>query len=441
VIRAYPWIVVGILALANVSAHIDRQILSLLVAPIRRDLEISDTQMSLLQGLAFALFYMILGVPIGRLADTRSRRAIIGWGIAVWSLMTATCGIARTYTQLLLARVGVGIGEAALAPPAISLIADYFPRERLGLANGVYGIGVYFGSGLAYLLGGQVVQLVSDVRPWQVPLIGEMRPWQMVFLVVGLPGLMIALLMLLVREPARRGSTHAAPSPLALASVIEYLARQRRVYAALFFGYSASIMVNYGTAAWLPSFLSRVHGWEPGRIGLYMGGATMTFGVLGVLAGGKIGDVWTARGRADGKLRVGIVAAAGMLATTIPLYLTTSDALVIALLVPLNVFAAMPFGAATAALSEVTPNEMRAQMTALYFLVSSLVGFTLGPTAVAAATDYVFGSDQAVGRSLLLVSAVGLTAAAALLTAGLSSFRAALSDAQPPRPLPLATPP
>ena len=200
---AYAWYVVAVLMLAYVCSFVDRQVLALMVPAVRRDLGISDTQMSLLMGLSFALFYSILGLPIGRLADRSSRRRIIVWGIAVWSVMTALCGAARNYWQLFLARMGVGVGEAALSPPAYSLIADYFPKDRLGTAIGVYSLGIYLGSGLAMMLGGWVTGRVAAAAMWTLPLIGEVRPWQAVFFVIGLPGLLLALWVGTLREPAR----------------------------------------------------------------------------------------------------------------------------------------------------------------------------------------------------------------------------------------------
>jgi MFS family permease len=408
------WYAVFILTIASVSSNIDRQIMSLLVGPIERDLGISDTQMSLLLGISFAIFYTILGFPIGRLADTRSRRAIMGWGIAAWSVMTAACGLARNYGQLLLARVGVGVGEASLGPPSLSFLADSFPRERMATAASVFGVGVFLGSGAAYLIGGQVVDAVSGPGAWTLPLLGSIRPWQTVFLVVGLPGVLIALLMLTVREPRRRGATRSGKA-VPIGEIVTYLRAHAGTFVSHTFGYSLFVMVNYGTAAWLPSYLGRVHGWAPGRIGLYMGGATMTFGVLGIILGGRAADAMLRRGMSDAKLRVGVIAAAGALASAIPLYLVRTDAWVIALLVPLNVFSAFPFGAAQAGLQEMTPSAMRAQVTALWLFVSNLVGFTLGPTAVAAATDFLFRSEGAVGSSILLVAAVGLSLAMVLL--------------------------
>src|ERR1043166_103231 len=181
---AYAWYVVGVLTIANVAGFVDRLILSLLVKPIKSDLAIPDTQMSLLMGLSFSVFYTVLGLPIGRLADRANRRNIMGIGVAVWSAMTALCGVAGSYSRLLLTRIGVGVGEATLTPPATSLLADYFPRETLGSAMSVMWAGVFLGSGLAYVVGGSVVA-AAEAHPIVWPIVGAVRPWQSVFFVVG----------------------------------------------------------------------------------------------------------------------------------------------------------------------------------------------------------------------------------------------------------------
>jgi MFS family permease len=201
----YAWYVVAVLTLAYVVSFIDRQILGLLVEPIQRDLGIGEKQISLLMGLTFAVFYTLFGVPLGRLADTRSRRTIIAAGIGVWSLMTAGCGLAKHFWQLALFRVGVGVGEAALSPSAYSLIADYFRPERRSTAMSVYSMGIFVGSGLAFIVGGMVAQFSAAQESYVLPLIGGIRSWQLVFLIVGFPGLAVALLLYTIREPTRKG--------------------------------------------------------------------------------------------------------------------------------------------------------------------------------------------------------------------------------------------
>ena len=198
---AYAWYVVCILTIAYMFSFLDRQILALLVEPIRADLNISDTQMSLLQGLAFGIFYTLLGIPIGRLADRRSRRSIIAIGISIWCVMTAACGLAKNFGQLFLARVGIGIGEATLNPSAYSLISDYFPREKRARPMSFYNMGVSLGAGTAMVLGGQIISWVFSQPQPVLPLVGTLFHWQVVFIMVGLPGLLIAFLMVTVREP------------------------------------------------------------------------------------------------------------------------------------------------------------------------------------------------------------------------------------------------
>ena len=185
-------------------SFVDRQILSLLVGPIKHDLRISDTQMGLLLGFAFAIFYTFAGLPIGRLVDTHGRRNLIGVGIFLWSIMTALCSAARSYWTLFLARIGVGVGEATLSPAAFSLISDYFPAEKLGLAISVYTMGIFFGSGVALAIGGTVVDSVMHMPALHVPILGTIATWRLSFLLVGIPGILIGLLVYTVREPLRK---------------------------------------------------------------------------------------------------------------------------------------------------------------------------------------------------------------------------------------------
>ena len=419
----YAWYVVGVLTLANVGGFVDRLILSLLVAPIRRDLGISDTQMSLLMGLAFSVFYTILGLPIGWLADRANRRAIMGWGVAVWSVMTAACGVAGSYARLLVTRVGVGVGEATLAPTATSFLADYFPPERLGSAMSVYSMGVFIGSGLAYVIGGAVVAFLDAQGRVVLPLVGAVHPWQTAFFVVGIPGLLVALLFLTVREPPRAPGSYGAST----AELFAYVKRNLRAFTGNSLGFSLSAMVNYGIAAWLATFLIRRYGWDAGRAGTVQGVLTMTVGVAGVLAGGWVSDRYARRGLADGPLRVGVIGAAGMLVSATAYPFMPSAWLAVAWLVPVNFFAAFPWGAANAAAAAIVPARMRAQGAALYFFVLSLVSSTLGPTVVAVLTDYVFRADSAVGWSLAVTNVVGMAAAILLFIWGMPAYRRTLA--------------
>lgn len=416
---AYAWFVVAVLLLAYISSFIDRQILSLMVAPIRRDLGLSDTQMSLLMGLSFAILYTLLGLPVGRMADARSRRGIMAVGVAVWSVFTATCGLARNFTQLFLARVGVGVGEAALSPAAYSMLADYFPKERQGRALSAYVSGIYIGGGLALIIGGFVIKALSGAETWNVPLVGAMHPWQTVFFVIGLPGLLIALLVLAVREPVRRAAT---AEPLPMGEVARYVRDNLRTFTAHHFGIAMISFAAYGANAWIPSIFVRQYGWSLPRIGTTFGLFIMVFGTAGIYAGGWFADRALRNGKVDGKLTTCLIGAVGMLACGAVFSLSGSSTAAIVIAAPFNFFAAFPYGAAAAAVAEVAPNRMRAQLSATYLFVVNLIGLGLGPTAVALVTDKVFHDDRMVGYSLGITMSVSLTIAALLLAWGRPAY-------------------
>ncbi|HEX6048885.1 MAG TPA: MFS transporter [Gemmatimonadaceae bacterium] len=414
---------VAVLTLANASAFIDRQILGLLVAPIRRDLGIGDAEMGVLYGLAFAAFYTLLGLPIARLADRGSRRFIIGVGIAVWSVMTALSGFATTYGELLLARFGVGIGEAALAAPAASLLTDYFPSSRRATAISVYSLGIYLGAGLANLVGGAVIARLGEDATVILPLVGSIRAWQAVFVVVGVPGLLIAALMATVGEPTRREVGRTDATGHSVRDVFAYIRDNTRTFVSHNLGYALLALVNYGTAAWLPTHLIRTFGWSAAEAGITLGTLTITVGVAGIIVGGRVADAMLARGRTDAKLRVGIIASFANLVFGLIYTLAPTAAIAVAALVPFNFFASFAFGAAVAAVQEIVPNRMRAQAAALYVTVTTLVGLGLGPSIVGVLTEQVFGTDSAVRYSLAVLTVAGLVASAALLAIGLAPYR------------------
>jgi MFS family permease len=414
------WYIVAVLTLANVSGFVDRQILALLVEPIKRDLGVTDTQVSLLMGLSFAVFYSVLGVPIGRLADRRSRRAIVAIGAALWSGLTALSGLARSFGQLFALRVGVGVGEATLGPSAVSLIADAFPRERRGSAMSVYMLGTFLGSGIAYALGAWVVGLAAAQEAWSLPLVGEVRPWQSVFFVVGLPGLVIAALAMTMREPARSAARTAA---IPMREVLDYFRCHARTMLTLSFGFACSAAVNYGIGAWLATFFVRTHGWTATEAGTLQGALTMTVGVLGTLLGGWLTDRGVRAGRVDAPVTVGLVAAVGMLVTAGAYPLVSSATAAAVLLVPVNLFAAMPWGAANAAVAEALPARMRGQGSAVYFLVVNLFAGAFGPTAVALLTDRVFGDPAALRWSLAVCTVAGMTITIVLLGIARGAYR------------------
>lgn len=418
------WYTVGVLTVAYVFSFIDRSILTLLVGPIRADLGISDTQISLLHGLAFAIFYTLLGIPIASLADRRNRRNIIVVGVAFWSLATAACGLTRNFWQLFLARIGVGVGEAALSPAAYSMIADSFPPEKLGRALSVYTLGAVAGIGFALIIGGAVIGSVATASDTILPLVGAVRPWQLVFFIVGLPGLLVALWILTLREPERRLPVAMAAEGSGLKPLRQYMRRNWQSYAAHLAGFALLGIVLNSLTAWTPSHFIRSFGQSPGQAGFWLGTLIAIFGTSGIIAGGWWSDRGQRLGRPDGPMRVGVISAAGSLLFGVAAPLAGSLDLALALYAPLIFFSTFAYGAAPAAVQMMTPAPMRAVASAIYLFFLNFVGMGLGPLMTAAVTDYVFRSDLAVGRSLALVVGVSAALSALLLAWGCRHFRA-----------------
>lgn len=422
----YPWYVVGVLTLFAVSGNIDQQILSLLVRPMERDLGITDSQVAYLGGFAFALFFTVLGLPIARLADRTSRRNVMAGGAALWSVFTSLCTAARTFPALFLMRMGVGIGEASLNAPAASLIADYFSRERFAGAMSVLSAGIFIGSGAGYAIGGYIVGKTGNVAAITVPVLGTIHPWQLVFLAVGLPGFVVALLILTIREP-RRERIASAPVP-AFSTLIAHVVKHRRTFITQSLGFAMSSSVNFALVLWIPALFIRRFAWNEAQAGQLQGVLTIVIGPIGVLAGGWLANMLTRRGVTDAPLRVGMIGALGMLvsATAFPLAPTATAAGW--WLAVVNLFAAMPWGAANAAAAEIVPPALRAQGVALYVLVVFLFSRSIGPASVGWLNDYVFHDPMAIGRSLAIVNIVGMTSAIALFTLGLASFRRTIAE-------------
>ena len=417
----YAWYLVGVLCVAYTLSFVDRMILALLVEPIKRDLGISDTQVGLLHGFAFAIFYTTLGVPIARLADRTDRRRLIAAGIAFWSVMTALCGLARGFWELFLARIGVGVGEASLSPAAFSMLADAFPADRLGRALGVYSSAIFAGAGIALLVGGGVAAAAASAAAVHLPLVGAVQPWQLTFIVVGAPGLLVALWVLSLREPPRRGVAIAARQE-PLAAVFGWMRRHARAYGCHFAGFALLALVFNATIAWLPSVFVRVHGWSSGQAAFWIGSLLLVCGTTGIVAGGFAADAWRRRGKPDGSMRVGLTSALGVLPFAAAVPAAASPWMAVALLGPLLFFSAFAFGAAAAGLQWLTPPAMRAQVSALFLFVNNLVGIGAGPVAVALLTDRVFGAPESVGMSLAIVGAVAAALAAVVQWAGIRAF-------------------
>jgi MFS family permease len=429
--RIYPWIVIAILVAILTCNYLDRTILALIIQPLRADLKISDTEVSLIGGLAFSVVYTLAGIPLGRVADLWSRSGLIAIGVGVWSLLTAICGLTSSFWQLFIARMGFGIGEATMTPSAYSLVSDYFPRERLPRAMSVYALGIPIGQGVALAFGGWLIHTLTVVAPSvSLPIIGALRPWQMVFLVIGLPGILLVLPALAIREPVRQGlrRENVQGTP-AVGDVARYLFSHIRVYGSLFAGVALQTWFSLGAAYWVPTFLVRAHGYTIQEAGLVLGICTVIFGIAGVLSAGWLASTFLKHGRRDAPLLVGMCYSAGLLTCGVLGCLLPSELISVALVSALAFFQnTWTPSVGSAALQMITPNRMRGQMSAVYSLVAVIIGGSLGPTSIGVVTDYVFRRDSAVGLSIAVVGAIVLPLSIAILHAGRKPFRHAIED-------------
>lgn len=409
---------VALLLAIYVVAFVDRQVLALLVQPIRADLEISDTQMSLLLGASFAIFYTLLGLPLSTLADRWSRRGTIGIGLVAWSAMTVACGLSQSYTQLFLARVGVGVGEAALSPAAYSWIAATFPAERRASAISAYSMGIYLGSGLAFVAGGAVISLAQSSTPVELPGFGALKPWQSALVLAGSCGAALAPLVLTLREPrAPIASAHARVES-SWRELASWLGARRRLLGAHHFGFALLSLSGYAVNLWIPSVLERSHGWSRAQAGVGYGLVLGIAGALGVFAGGLFADRTRSSAVAASHLRVGTFAALLGVPCAALIVCMPSGGALLAVLAPLSFFTAAGFGVAAAAVQELAPPPLRARAASVYLLAINLIG-CLGPTLVSQVAARVFGDEQhSLGRALALVAVLAGLAAAILLHAG-----------------------
>ena len=414
------------LALANAVSFIDRLVLSLLVAPIKRDLQLSDTQFGLLAGLAFALFYAVMGLLIARLADRYSRKWIVTSGIALWCAMTSLAGSARSFTQLFLFRTGVGVGEATLSPCAYSLLASYFPPQRLSLAIGVFNIGITAGTGIAFLLGGATIGWVMQAGTWTLPLLGDMAGWRLALAAIGVLGLPCALLMLWVREPPRGTAFKVAT----FGAVTAHFRANLRQYGLVFLGYGTTSITAFSVMTWTPAFYQRHYGATLREAATAIGTVALLGGVLGASSGGALADRLQRHGDHYAKLRVLMWCGTGLLLPSVIAPFMPSMRWSAAVIFFTFFFGSAATGPAGAYVQSLTPENMRAQFGALYQLALTLVGATLGPFAVGYVTDHVLHDEQRLGESMALVSGVANPIAALVLWVALRSAIKA-RDARP----------
>jgi predicted MFS family arabinose efflux permease len=376
---AYAYYALGLLMLVYVINFVDRQVLSILMEPIRKDLGLSDTQLGLLSGLGFALFYAAAGLPIARLADKTSRRNIIAGSLAVWSAMTAVCGLVANFPQLLLGRIGVAVGEAGAGPASHSLIADLFPHGKRATALAVFSTGVPIGILIGLFAGG-----------W----LNDTFDWRTAFVVVGLPGVVVSLIVVLTMREPPRGADHATGEAGSWLDALRTLIKIP-AFNYLVLGSALHAYTSYGALQWNPAFMIRIHGMSTAEAGLALGLISGLTGIFGTLGGGWIAD---RLGRRD--IRWYAWTPAVLMAIRVPFYLTAyladDGATAIACLIIPGLLGNSFTGPVYATIQTLAPVRTRAFASACMLFVISLIGFGLGPLLIGVSSDLLrprFGPD------------------------------------------------
>lgn len=428
-IAAWPapsrsWFAVAVLTLGYVVSFVDRTILSLMIDPIKADLGLTDTQIALLQGLAFGLFYTVMALPIGWLVDRVSRKGVIGVGVTVWCLATAACGLAGNFWHLFIARMGVGAGEATLSPAAISMIGDNFPPEKRAFPISIYSMASSIGAGLALMVGGAVIGAVASSPEVVLPIVGAVAPWQATFIIVGLAGLVVVVLLAFVTEPARREvPVHGAVG----AGLMAHLKRHPAFHLRHLGGMALYCVLIYGVLSWMPAYFMRSFGWGPAEVGLRYGFVVLVFGGFGLSAAGWLASHLAQRGVEAASLKITGWSILAVTPLMIAACLAPTGWIALAILVPGMVAFTASGGIAVAALCEAASGTLRGRVAALYFFVLGIVGLTVGPVSVALITEYVFRDPRALGPAIAVAAGVLGPLAGLLVLSAIAPFKRAVA--------------
>lgn len=398
----WGWWTVGVFLLLYIFSFIDRGIIAMMVQPIERDLHINDVQISLLTGPAFSLFYVLCGLPIGWLVDRFPRRWLTLIGVVVWGSATCVCGVAGSLAQLVVGRMGVGVGESVLTPAAHSLIAEQFPAKRLSLPLSVFTMGAVVGAGIALAIGGVVVQLVSHSPPVALPLVGEVRAWQLAFLAVGAPTVVLSLLALTVRE--RRAPPPPAPPPGAAPGRSFFRTHWRIAWLGPI-GFGMTNIIVAALFGWTPTFMIRVYHWNPAQVGLTFGLISLVAGSIGQIGGAAIVDWLYARGVRDAHTRYHI---AGLAITVPALAAGVYSGSPYLFMAGSALFQCVTYpyiGYAAAALQLYAPSHVRGRVSALFLAFVTVIG-SIGPVAAAYVAEHLLHDKARIGQAVVMVAAI-----------------------------------
>lgn len=405
------WALVTLLTLAYLLSYVDRSILGLLIEPIKADIHLNDEQMGYLIGPAFAVFYATIGLPLGWLADRRRRTWIVSAGIAIWSLATAAMGFASTFWHAFAARMSVGVGEAALGPCAMSMIADSFPPEKRGKPVALYSSALSLGGGVAALLGAAVLTWAKTSEGLDLPFIGAFRPWQTAFLILGVPGCLLALAMLFMQEPPRQRLSEADQQQGAgVRAMFAYFLANAGAFVGLASLICVVTIIAY-SQGFAPSAFARKFDWEVRDYALTNGVMILALGPATVTAVGVLCDRWRSAGRRDAPFMLLSIGFAAMVFFNAVAFIMPTAVLTFVMLGLGTMAIATCTTTGIISLLDITPSAFRGQIVALYYMTISMAGLFLGPTTVGVLSTRVFGEYRlplAIAAVPLLYGAVPL---------------------------------
>lgn len=386
------WYAVVMMAVVVMLAQVDRNIISLMVQPMKRDLGLSDTEIGILTGLAFFITYAVIGPPVARFADRGFRKPVVIGSLAIWSVATSLCGMAQNFWQFFFGRAVIGGAESASSPASLSMIADIIPREKLPRAYAIYVTGFVAGGAIAMTAGGLLLGALEGMEPLHVAGIGVIRDWQLVMILLGLPGLLVAgLIAVTVPEPQRRAGHK--PKGYPLREVFAFLYQNRAMHGPMLAASLLNSMQSFGTVAWMTAFYERTYGWGPAKAGPILGPTNMAMSLFGLFAGAWLAEQ-VGKKRDDANLRVMFLANTLCVPFLIMAPLMPGPWLAIGLGALGNGIASMAGAGYNSSLQVATPNAMRGQINALYLFVIAAVGGTLGPLLIGMLTDFVAGREE-----------------------------------------------
>lgn len=397
-----PRIVLLLLTLAYMLSFMDRYVMNLLLNDVKADFELTETQAGLLAGAGFAVLYALMTLPMGILADRTNRAKLAAWGVVIWSTMTMVCGVGRNFIQLAAGRVGVGIGEAALTPAAYPLIKSLFSKERLTTALGVYSSGIYIGSGLAYLLGGHLLQWV---RANQVHQYFSFVPydWQIVFLLFGLPGLLVGALLYMVSVNNESTNTLKQQN---VSQLFDFIKANHCFFAWFAAGSALFNVAVYAAGVWLPAYLQRVHGMTVIESGEILGTTMLFIAPVGAIAGGIVADKLASKYGLVGRIKAIFVLVCLIAGCFCILALPLEGVFKYVPMLVLSLLMGAPVAITAAIVQDIAPAHLRSTAPAFLLMLQNLLGMSLGPLLVALLTQYVFANEVAVGKSIAITGSV-----------------------------------